>query len=132
MKKYKELILYLIFGMLTVMVNLVSYYILTRVGEFQIYAANIISWFIAVLFAYITNKIFVFKSKELKMKFIFKEATSFFVARILTCIIELLIIYIGVNLMAQNDLFIKIISNIIVIIINYIFSKVVIFRYAKE
>ncbi len=91
--------------------------------ELQI--ANIISWIFAVSFAYITNRIFVFKSKT---KNIFKEISSFFASRFLTLIIDMSFMALMVNLMSMNDKLSKIIVQFIVLILNYLFSKLFVFR----
>ena len=128
--RYKEVINYLIFGFLTTLVNLVIYYLLTytiinpnNVIELQI--ANIISWIVAVLFAYITNRKYVFNSKNNNIK---KEVINFFEARIVTLIMDMLIMGIFVSVLGFNDEIIKILSQIIVIVSNYLFSKLFVFK----
>ena len=134
MSKKKEIILYLIFGVLTTVVSLLTYYICTITflnpnNAIEIQIANIISWIIAVLFAYITNRIFVFKSKE---KNISKELISFIGSRISTLLIEMLTMFLFVSLLQFNDKIIKIIAQIIVIIGNYITSKLFVFKKDKK
>ena len=87
--------------------------------------SNVLSWIIAVLFAYITNKMFVFESKS---KNDIKEITSFFFFRIVSLIMEMIILYVFVDMLHIDDLVTKIIAQIIVIISNYIFSKVFVFK----
>lgn len=129
--KYEEIIKYIIFGVLTTLVNYVSYAMLTRIFDLEIFISNLIAWLLSVIFAFITNKLIVFKSKELDIKVIAKEITSFFAARIFSLLLDMVILYIAVDLMKMNDLIIKLISNIIVIIINYLFSKIFIFKSKK-
>lgn len=129
--KYEEIIKYIIFGVLTTLVNYVSYAMLTRIFDLEIFISNLIAWLLSVIFAFITNKLIVFKSKELDIKVIAKEITSFFAARIFSLLLDMVILYIAVDLMQMNDLIIKLISNIIVIIINYLFSKIFIFKSKK-
>ena len=124
-KKYKEIINYLIFGGLTTLISIVTYAIFTKVFYIDYLISNILSWIISVLFAYITNKIFVFESKSKKN---IKEITSFFFFRIVSLVIEMIVLYIFVDMFYIDDLVTKIISQIIVIICNYIFSKVFVFN----
>ena len=94
--------------------------------ELQI--ANIISWIISVAFAYITNRVFVFKSKA---RNIMKEASSFVGSRVITLILDMLIMFIIVTLLHLNDKIGKIVSQIVVIIGNYIISKLFVFKQKK-
>ena len=127
-KKHKESILYLIFGGLTFFVNMLTYIFLTRVAKADVLVSNCIAWIVAVLFAYVTNKFFVFESKETNFKYILKEFRAFVGCRLFSGIIELGIIFVMASLMGINDLFVKIVTNIVVIILNFIFSKLIIFK----
>ena len=120
--KNKELIKYLIFGILTTLVNILCFYILDKLN-IDIYINNTISWIVSVIFAFITNKLYVFESKSLDIKTIFKEGTSFLGARIFSYFVDMGTIYLLFDGLKINKLISKIVSNIIVIIINYIFSK---------
>ena len=124
-KKYKEIINYLIFGVLTTLISIVTYAIFTKVFHIDYLISNVLSWIIAVLFAYITNKIYVFESKSKKN---IKEITSFFFFRVVSLIIEMIILYIFVDILHVDDLVTKIIAQIIVIVSNYVFSKVFVFN----
>lgn len=127
LKKYRELILYLVFGVLTTVVNIVTYYLCKQVGiEYQI--GNIIAWIFSVLFAFITNKIYVFESNKTDSKTLIKEISSFFSFRLLSLAMDMGCMYILVEVVAIDDMIAKIISNIIVIVANYIFSKLFIFK----
>ncbi len=126
-KKHKETILYLFFGAFTTLVNIVSYLFFTRVILFNFMVANALAWILAVLFAYVTNKFFVFESKRIEIKFLFKEFLSFISFRLLSGVVEMLIMYIMIDLLFVNDFIVKVITNIIVIILNYLFSKMIIF-----
>ena len=128
--KYKEIINYLIFGVLTTVVSLVTYYIcvftvLDPDNAIQLQIANVISWIISVAFAYITNRKFVFESKNSNK---LQEASKFVTSRIATLLMDMLIMFIGVTLLKFNDGIIKLISQIIVIIANYLLSKMLVFR----
>ena len=124
-KKYKEIINYLIFGVLTTLISIVNYAIFTKVFHIDYLISNVLSWIIAVLFAYITNKIYVFESKSKKN---IKEITSFFFFRVVSLIIEMIILYIFVDILHIDDLVTKIIAQVIVIVSNYIFSKLFVFK----
>lgn len=133
-KKYEEVINYLVMGVLATVVNLgVKYALLFTVldaaNPTQLQISVIISWVVACLFAYITNRTIVFKSKSEK---ILKEIVSFFSARIVTLGMEMLIMFIFVTWMGLNsDLWVVIwtlVAQAVVIISNYIFSKLFIFK----
>lgn len=126
--KYEEKILYIIFGLLTTAVNFISYIVITRLIGINYIDANIIAWLIAVSFAFITNKIFVFNSKEFGIFSIFNEATKFILSRVITGAIDVALLYLFVGVLDFYDLGSKIIIGIVVIIINYIFSKYYIFK----
>lgn len=128
LKKHKEIILYLIFGGLTVAINLTTYILLTRIANINYLIANIMSWFIAVLFAYLTNKIYVFESNLTELIFLIKELISFVSCRLFSGILELILMYLMINILYINDLFVKIFTNTIIILLNYILSKAIIFN----
>ena len=128
--KYREIIMYLIFGVLTTVVSLAVYYILVYTilnpnNPFELQVANIISWIAGVAFAYFTNRSMVFQSKN-KNKL--KEAGSFVLARVVTLIMDMLIMFVGVTLLHGNDKLLKLISQVIVIVSNYVFSKLFVFK----
>ena len=131
-KKYDEIINYLIFGVLTTVVTIITYAIFTNTflsskSALDIQIANVLSWIIAVTFAYLTNRKYVFKSKAQGSKRI-KEIINFFLARISSLLVEMLFMYITVTLLSYNDFICKIIAQAIVIIFNYICSKLIIFK----
>lgn len=131
-KKYESVLLYLIFGVLTTFVNIVVYYILFNHVLLSNILSNGIAWVAAVIFAFITNKIWVFKSKTLEIEQVIKELIAFFSARLSTGILDMAIMYVGVDLLKVNSIYSKIISGVVVVILNYIFSKLFIFRKNKE
>lgn len=129
--KYREQILYLFFGVCTTVVNLIVTFVCMKVLGMPLAAANLPAWVIAVLFAYVTNKIFVFESKTNTTKELLKEMLSFFAARLATLGLEEVITWIGVALFGSGDLAsacIKIVCQVTVIVTNYIFSKLLIFK----
>ena len=136
-----EVLSYLFFGVMTTVVNFAVFYVSDKIlgngslAEFSVFGhlfritfediSTFIAWVIAVLFAYITNKLWVFESKNANR---LKEAFDFFLARVMTGILDLLIMYVFVDLLLCNGMIIKIISNAIVIVLNYIASKLFIFK----
>ncbi len=133
-ESFKEIIRYLIFGVLTTIINLVVYYglvftVLNPEHPIELQIANMISWFCAVLFAYITNRIFVFKSKNEKK---LVEGVKFFASRILTLFLDMAVMFLGVSILHFSDKIIKILNQGIVIVCNYILSKVFVFKNKKE
>lgn len=128
--KYRETINYLIFGVLTTIVSLGVYYGLTFTilepdNAICLQIANIISWMAGVIFAYITNRKFVFNSKNDN---VFKEFSSFVGTRIITLFMDMLTMLVGVTLLKGNDKIIKLISQFIVVVGNYLFSKIFVFK----
>lgn len=128
LKSYKAVILYLVFGGITTIVNILTYAICFKVLGMENVVANIIAWLFAVIIAYITNKIWVFESKSLDIKKLLYELISFFGCRIITGIVDLIIMYIAVDEMQLHAIVMKIIANIVVIVSNYLASKYLIFK----
>ena len=127
---YREIIAYLIVGVLTTIVSLVTYYLVTITfldpnNPIELQIANIISWIFAVAFAYFANRKYVFKSKEENKV---KEATKFVAARLGTLGLDMLTMFIMVSLLGINDRISKLVSQVIVIVGNYIISKLFVFK----
>lgn len=126
--KYKSFISYVVFGVLTTVVNIVTYNLCYyRVGLGNT-ISNIVAWILAVAFAYFTNKIWVFESKLWKWQVLKREIATFISCRLATGILDIIIMYICVDIMQWHAMLMKIISNVLVIILNYLFSKLVIFK----
>ena len=126
--KYKEVISYIFFGICTTIVNIIVYYFCSHLMCMGTTSSTIVSWVLSVAFAYITNKLWVFEDKNNEIKTVIKECIAFFSCRLATGIIDLVIMIVFVEMLLFNDVFIKIISNIVVIVINYIASKLLIFK----
>lgn len=127
--EYKEVISYLIFGGLSTIVNFISYFIFARIIGIDEVVSSGLSWFCAVLFAYITNKLFVFESKTNSKKDFLKEIFSFFSCRVLSGILcDVGTFALMINVLGINDIIAKIVTQIMVIILNYVFSKLIIFK----
>ena len=127
-RKYREMILYLIFGGLTTLVNIFSYFVLTDVGKIQYLVSTAIAWVLSVLFAYFTNRVWVFRSTASGAKAIAREMGSFFGCRLLSGVIDMGIMFVCVSVLGLPDKVIKILANVVVIILNYLFSKLFIFK----
>lgn len=128
LKKYKELLLYVIFGGLTTLVNWGVYWLLGYVLHIYYLAATAIAYVSSVLFSYVTNRIWVFESKVHGVKGIAVEMGKFFASRGVTFLLDLLCMFLGVDLLHINDKLMKLLANVIVIIVNYVLSKLFIFR----
>ena len=128
MSNYKSLIMYIIVGACTTVVNFSTYYNLYSIFHFSNVVSVIIAWFISVAFAFITNKLFVFESKSFDRKFLLHEISTFFSCRLTTGFLEVAIMYILVDLLSYNAMFSKVINDVIVNILNYIASKIIVFR----
>lgn len=124
-KKYEEIVNYLIVGGLTTLVSIVIYAVCTKGFHINYMVSNVISWIISVLFAYITNRMFVFKSKSNNIAL---EIYQFFKYRIFSFLIDVLLMYVLVELINIDDMISKIIVQIIVIVLNYVFSKLFVFK----
>ncbi len=132
--KYKEIINYLIFGVLSTVVSLAVYYGLTLTildpnNAVQLQIANILSWVSACTFAYFTNRKWVFENKD---KANLKEASKFYLSRVSTLLIDMGLMFIFVTKMGVNDKIMKLIVQVIVVILNYIFSKFIVFKEKKD
>lgn len=133
--KYKEIIMYLIFGVGTTAVNWIIYTVIVVLGrEVNLTIANIIAWVGAVAFAYITNKLWVFESKSWNPKIVWKELGMFLSARIFSGIFEIglfpVLVWMGMNqaIFGVEGMLAKIVIGVLVIVLNYIFSKLLVFR----
>ncbi len=130
--KNKELVNYVIFGGLTTLVNFICYFISTKLFSVDEVISNGIAWFVSVLFAYITNKIFVFESEKSGFKEIAIEMTTFFLSRVFSGICcDVGTFALMVKVFNINDVIAKIVTQIMVIVMNYVLSKLVIFRKKK-
>ena len=144
----REIITYIIFGVLTTAVNLVTFYIFKKIfisigweGVFnkllgsagwdkalKLLGATVIAWTVAVIFAFVTNKLIVFESKSWKPAVAGKEFVGFIGARLFSLLVELVFMFVMVTLLKWNDFVAKFIVQVIVVILNYVFSKLLIFK----
>ena len=133
-EKHKEIIVYIIFGGLTTVVNWLTYGWLVKYVHININISNVVAWIVAVLFAYFTNKIWVFNSKKWDALSLLKEFSLFIGARLISGIFEIIslpvLIFIGFNqqILGIDGFFAKVIISIFVVLLNYITSKLFIFK----
>ena len=127
-RKYKSFITYAVFGVFTTVVNIVVYNVCYYNLELSNTLSNIIAWVLAVAFAYLTNKVWVFDSKSWKWEVLRREITAFISCRLATGVMDLIIMFVCVELMGWHAMLMKLISNVLVIILNYVFSKLIIFK----
>ncbi len=132
--KYMEQVNYLIVGGLTTAVSLITYYLCTATflnpeNPLQLQTANVISWICAVTFAYFTNRKYVFFSQEQNR---LKEAGRFYLSRVATLLIEMGIMWLGVTALGMDDRIVKPVAQVVIIIANYVFSRLLVFRKKEE
>ena len=118
---------YLLFGVLTTIVNILAYSFLVINLKSDYKLATVIAWILSVLFAFFTNKVFVFNSKGLSLNLVFKEMFSFFSFRVFSLFIDIAIMFLLIQVFHTNQIIAKIIANIFVVIINYFTSKYITF-----
>lgn len=129
-----ELVSYLFAGVATTLVNYIVYFIVTRpfgsliAPEVLTVVGTCVAWLVAVIFGYVVNKVYVFHTRSETFAALMKEMMSFIAMRLVSFGMELVLMYVTVDLLGLNDLVMKLVINILVIIANYVFSKLVIFR----
>ena len=130
-KKYREIIQYLIFGVLSTLVNFGVFFLLKfTIGltEENGVILNTISNIVAIIFAYVTNRIFVFQSKAKGFKNVLIEVFSFFACRALTLVNDIFVFWLGFNVLGFPDVLVKFVGQVIIVVLNYILSKLIVFR----
>lgn len=130
-RKYNEPILYLFFGGLTFIISVISFVLFSLLCEINELIANILSWLVAVLFAFFTNRIWVFKSPTNTVRRFIVQIITFFSGRIVTLVFEEAILYIFITRLHHSTVLVKIFAQIIVIILNYVISKIYVFQEAE-
>ena len=135
-EKYKHIIAYPFWGVVTTVINLAVFQILSSGIHWNYQLANVIAWFVSVLVAYFTNKVWVFGSHYTTVSDFLVEMLRFFFYRALTLVIDIVITFIGISVLGFKDpmgqFIVKVIDNVIVIIANYVFSKWLIFKDNKQ
>lgn len=126
--KYRDIISYLFWGVVTTVVNVVVYFLCYDVARFLNILSTIIAWIVAVAVAFVTNKVFVFESKSWHLAVVLREMIDFTICRLGTGVVELVMMYALVDILKFNGTVMKVITNVVVILLNYIASKFVIFK----
>lgn len=126
-QKYRQIFWYLFFGVCTMILNTVCYTVLYELLEVPNVPSTVIAWLAAVIVAFVTNKLVVFESRGRAGKGLF-ELVSFFGCRVATGLLDVGIMWIAVDLLAGNSVLWKLVSNVIVTVLNYIVSKFFIFK----
>lgn len=126
--KYEEAIIYLVFGVLTTVVNIVAFYLLDTVLDVQYLIANLVSIIVSILFAFFTNKKYVFKSKSENFQSWMKEFVLFCSFRVLSGVFDMLSMWILVDFLTLDTNIAKIATQFIVVVLNYFFSKFFVFK----
>lgn len=127
-KKHEEGINYLIFGFLAFVLNYILYFVFADAFSMHYMVATVLSWVLTVVFAYWTNRTFVFKSQNKETASVVREFVSFIGARVATEVLEIVLMYVMVTLLSINDKISKLVCQVIVILANYVLSKIWIFK----
>lgn len=130
-ERYKDIIPYGIFGILTTIVNIAVYWLCAHPAGLSVMISTVLAWIFSVLFAYITNRKWVFHSEAGTREEVWKEMASFFSCRLATGVLDWLCMFIFADLCGWNDVVIKCMANVLVIVLNYVASKLVIFRHKR-
>lgn len=131
-EKYKEPLLYIFFGVLTTVINFIVFALFTYLIPLNELIANVIAWVFAVLFAYVTNRIWVFSNKAHTTAGFVREILAFYSGRIVTLLLEEAVLLIFVTWLAQNAFIVKLCAQVMVIVLNYVISKWLVFRKSKQ
>ena len=126
--KYWDIVSYLFFGVCTTIVNYLIYIPCYNFWGMSATVSNMIAWVVAVAFAYLTNKPFVFKSYDWSAKAVIPELTKFIGCRIGSGAAETLILFLAVDLLGWNGNIWKLVTQVMVVVLNYIGSKLLVFR----
>ena len=126
-KKYKELIVYAIFGVCTTVVNFACYMICVKLNV-DVLVSSVIAWVVSVVFAFLTNRKWVFDSKANTLSGVVKELAKFSSGRVLTQIIDMVILAVFVKMLCYDEAVVKLAANVVVIVLNYVFSKFFVFK----
>lgn len=127
-RKYWEVLSYLIFGVLTTVVNYLVYLPCYNLFHWSAALSNAVAWVFAVAFAYLTNKPFVFRSHDWSLKVVVPELAKFVACRVGSGVMETLILLLTVDLMKLDGNIMKIVTSVLVVILNYVGSKLLVFR----
>jgi len=126
--KYQDIISYLFFGVLTTVVNYLVYLPCYNLLGISGSVSNVIAWVFAVAFAYLTNKPFVFKSNDWSKQTVIPELSKFIGSRVFSGVLETAIIFVTVDVLAFDGVIMKLVTSVLVVIVNYVASKLVVFK----
>lgn len=129
--KLESVILYAFFGVLTTAVSFAAQYLASKAGC-QTAVSTVISWICAVTFAFFVNKFFVFKENSKNVSDMLKQAGQFYAARLVSGIFEVVFMVVTVDKLGLNEMLMKLIAQIFILVSNYLFSKLIIFRKKSE
>lgn len=127
-EKYWDILSYLFFGVLTTLVNYAVYLPVYNLLGCSASVSNVCSWVVAVAFAYLTNKPFVFKSHDWSRETVIPELTKFVSCRVASGAMETVILLIAVDILGWNGNLWKLLTQVLVVVLNYVFSKLIVFR----
>ncbi len=131
-QRYQQAVLYIFFGVLSTLVNLLVYFLCREWLSFSVVVSNGCAWFMAVAFAYITNRIYVFHSQAKTSRSLLREITLFYGCRVFSGLVETLLLWLLIERLLFPEVMVKVFTNILVVVLNYIFSKWWIFRSKQE
>ena len=132
MMRYKHMLAYVFFGVCTTAVNVIVYFLCARLMGLNTAWSTILAWFFAVMFAFLTNKSLVFGSKSWERSLLIREIAAFYLCRLATGVIDLATMILTVDVLGWNDVLMKFVSNVIVIVLNYVASRFIIFKKGRE
>lgn len=127
-KKYKEMLLYLFFGGLSFIVSIATYALFNVGMNINELIANVLSWIITVMFAFLTNRVWVFQSPTNGVAEFVKQMFVFYSGRVITLVVEEVILLVFITWLGCNSMLVKVVAQVIVILLNYVISKLVVFR----
>ena len=130
--KYNELIRYGVCGLITTAINVIAFHVCSEICGIQLLISNTIAWILAFLFAFVSNKLWVFESKEWMGRKAVTEMVGFLAARLTTLVLDTFLMWLMVDMMTMNGTLSKVISNVITIVINYLASKFIIFKNKEK
>jgi len=128
LRRHRETVSYLFWGGMTTLVNYVTYLLLTEGLQVYYLTSNVVAWVVSVLFAYFVNKIFVFRSADWAWRVALRELWQMVAARVFSLLLETAILWFFVDMLHCNDVIVKLAANVVVVIVNYVLSKFIIFK----
>lgn len=127
--KYKDFIFYIFFGILSTLLNIIAYWFFVHLFQQTVMKSTIIAWVLTILFVYITNCKWVFHSEANNVMAVLKEIVTFFMCRLITGVVDWGCMFVFVTILKLDDVLIKTLANVLVIIFNYVASKLIVFKH---